>query len=189
MFACHSVARTFSCCDLLVWSIKVQRASQAATRCPAVRAMDELVWRTSSNNEINLLRGCQLSPLTDAAIGKQPRRSCYIVLHFLLINVAGAVARNIVFDVSSDLTQFGLFEQRNSLCRLVCHTHVHTSNRDVVTIMCGQSLINSLVALEFCLMSRVKMSNSILNATLWLTHAPACSKQPADPSLLRKTLL
>jgi hypothetical protein len=53
-----------------------------------------------------------------------------------------------VLDVSSDLTQFGLFEQRNSLCRLVCHTHVHSSEqqRYVGTTMYGQSLINSFVA-------------------------------------------
>lgn len=181
------MARTFSCCDLLVWSIKVHRASQAATRCPAVRVMDELVWRTSSNNETNLLRDCQLSPLTDAAIEIQPRRSCYIVLHFLLINIACAIARNIVLDVSGDLAQFVLFKQRKSLCRLVCHTHIHISNKDAVAVMCDQTWINSLVALEFCLISRVK--SKIVNATLWLVtrqRRPACSKQPADPSLLRR---
>ena len=105
-----------------------------------------------------------------------------IVLHFLLINIAGAIARNIVLDVSGDLTQLVLFKQRKSLCRLVCHTHIHSSNRDIVAIMCGQALINPLVALEFCLASRVKMSNSILNATLWR----AGLQQAASRSLLRR---
>lgn len=87
--------------------------------------------------------------------------------------------------MSCDLTQLILLKQRKRLCRLICHTHIHGSNKDVVTVMYEPALINSLVALEFYLMSRVK--SKIRNATLWLdTPSPACSKQPADPSLLRR---
>lgn len=91
--------------------------------------------RTSLNNEINLLRGCQLPPLTVMESHESINRSLssVVISHFLLINVTVAVAGNIVLHVSGDLTKTILFEQRRRVLRPVCHVHIHVSGTSLVT--------------------------------------------------------
>jgi hypothetical protein len=59
------------------------------------------------NNEINLLRGCQLPLLTVLPCHESMAWQLWpaVVLQFLLVNVAIAVGGNIVLHVSGDLTE------------------------------------------------------------------------------------
>ena len=59
--------------------------------------------------------------------------SLVVVLHFLLIKVAIAIAGNIILHVSGDLTETILFKQGRRLLRLICHAYIHVGDTNLDT--------------------------------------------------------